>query len=128
MVVPFEVNFTYATAAQTTGLVIVPIQTGVTYSGFYFLSAVPDHVTAGGNDGPTGLFTCGLMDTSGTASTNGGVVSATNATTGTPSSGTLDNLGSGEGILVNIFTDDLSLTTSYGGVCQGVIYLDENSG
>ena len=93
------------------------------------MSAVPDHVTTSGNDGATGAnFECGLMDTSSVGGANGEVVSATNATTGTPSSGTLDELGSGEGILVNIMTADFAETTAYGGVCQGVIYLDENSG
>jgi len=128
MTVPFVINFTYATAAQTLGLTIVPAQTGVTYSGNYFLSAVPDHVTASGNIGPTSGFECGLMDTSGSANTNGQVVSGTNATTGTPSSGVLTNLGSGDGIVLAINTADLVDTTNFGGVCQGVIFLDENSG
>jgi len=128
MVIPFTINFTYVTAASSEGLTIAPVQAGVTYTGFYFLSAVPDHVTTSGNTGDSSDFECGLMDSSGSANINGQVVSATNATTGVPSSGTLDNLGPGEGVLLAVKTAAFNANTALGGVCHGVIYLDENSG
>jgi len=124
MVVPFSINFSYVSAANAGGLTIVPAQAGVTYSGNYFLSAIPDHVTTTGADGVTGAnFECGLSDGSGNE------VSGTNATTGAPSSGALDELGSGEGIEVGIDIEPFGDgSTAFGGICQGVIYLDENSG
>jgi len=124
MVVPFSLNFSYVAAANTGPIEIVPAQTGVTYSGFFFLSAIPDHVTTTGADGATGTnFECGLSDGSGNE------VSGTNATTGAPSSGILEELGSGEGIEVGIDIEPFSDgSAAFGGVCQGVIYLDENSG
>ena len=124
MVVPFQINFSYVSAARTGGISVAPAQSGVTYSGFYFLSAVPDHVTTSGQDGATANFECGISDDDGNDLTGG-----INATTGTPKSGTLDaDLTSGDAIIVGIDTANFDASTAFGGVCQGVIFLDDNSG
>lgn len=90
---------------EATNIELLPAKTDKTYSGSYTLSSEP---------GAEGTLECGLDD-GGTQ-----LVSAANSTGGTPKSGTLDNLGSGEGIFLNYITGSK-------GVCNVTIFLDSGN-
>lgn len=119
----FSVNQTYATAAHTaSGFIIIPAQAGVTYTGTYLLTAIPDNATASGGKGDRSAFACGLVDG------NGQAVSGTNATGGTPAAAALANLGANEAIRVQIDTAPFTGSTAYGGICQGTIFIQSGNG
>lgn len=119
----FRINQTYATAAHTaSGFVVIPAQAGVTYTGTYVLTATPDNSTASGGKSNRAAFECGLVDG------NGQAVSGTNATGGTPGTGTLANLGANEAIRVQINTAPFVADTAYGGICEGTIFLQSGNG
>ena len=119
----FRINQTYTTAAQTaSGFIIIPAQSGVTYTGTYLLAAIPNNKTASGMDGAHSAFECGLVDG------NGQAVSGTNATGASPAAGTLANLGANEAIRVQVNTAVFATTTAFGGVCEGTIFLQSGNG
>lgn len=125
--VSFSMNQTWLAAARSTGIVVVPAQTGVTYSGTYAISATANNQTDANTDGAHSAFECGLGD--GNGQQVSGTTAAGNATgDGAPASGTLSNLGSGEGIRLAIDTAEFNAATAFGGVCQVVIFLDSDSG
>lgn len=128
----FTVNQTYISAAQTaSGVILLPAQTGVTYTGQYVITAINDNATATGHTKTRAPnLECGLVD--GNGQQISGTTAAGNATLpGTPTvSGTLStaNLGSGEAVRVQIDTNPYTAQDSFGGVCQVTIFLQSGSG
>ena len=90
----FKFNQSYASAAISTGLTLLPAQAGVTYSGNYVITATANNRTATGLNGDFSAFKCGLVD--------GTSALTTNATGGSPQSGTLANLAAGDAIKMQI--------------------------
>ena len=102
----FALNMTQANGQ----IQLIAGETGQTITGTYVLSSLPG---GGGAGAGSGVLECGLTD-GGT-----GVVSGTNSTETGPASGTLANLGSGEGIKMQVMTE-----TGAFGVCQATIIID----
>ena len=109
----FRFNQSLLSAYSSTGITLIPAETGTTIAGSFTISATPNNSTKGQR-----TLECGLVDT-----TAGGDDIGTNATTGSPQSGTLSSLASGEGIIMQI-NSDLVTGSDIGGVCEATIFID----